>query len=604
MKLSLTIVSSSFLVAIAHAASIQFNLVAPSATDVKVSVNGQQVALTASNPNVPYFTGSAEVGASKTYKYVVGGTEESFDRSLTGITNSTLNDFYNRPITYANLPQLPWPIENDPQWTRKGKKAEIFDDNYIPSVFFHGDDSQVQDLVKNVPKDKVTGTLTFIGSNYVHSFENVSFGIHGAGKKHNNAKQSWKWTLSGTDTMGNRNHFKLRHMEEDPTQIRERLYADILHAMGTYANEATMVRLFINGQGFGTFNMLDDITEFSYINAMFYGGNPPATLGPLFDGASGADFVYHPGNLDGYSSWKPNKDNANGEGYEAFDPLCKAWNETDYTDNTAIANFEKMFDTEHFLRFMVIEYLTAHWDGYWMGQTNDGAYRDPSDNNKWYFLDQDFDATFGVNLDVPENKEFVSVSYKDFPSRYPTSVMANGLLQNADKKAKFEQYLTETVRVLFNNVTLTNRVLAIHNFLSPDLEWDRSIVQQSPGINFGWTFEQTSQNLWQGVSAPNNNGGGADWGLVEYIAAKSQAMAKEFNITIVSEPVGPSAANTTTTSTNNGDNTNTAAGESKPASSSESSGSKIASQSVSGASRSAVSTVLLGVTVLVATAIF
>ncbi|KAG1244982.1 hypothetical protein G6F68_015228 [Rhizopus microsporus] len=102
---------------------------------------------------------------------------------------------------------------------------------------------QVQDLVKNVPKDKVTGTWTFIGSNYVHSFENVSFGIHGAGKKHNNAKQSWKWTLSGTDTMGNRNHFKLRHMEEDPTQIRERLYADILHAMGTYANEATMVRL-------------------------------------------------------------------------------------------------------------------------------------------------------------------------------------------------------------------------------------------------------------------------------------------------------------------------------------------------------------------------
>lgn len=54
--------------AITHAASIKFNVIAPNATDVKVSVNGQQVALTASNPNVPYFTGSAEVGASKTYK--------------------------------------------------------------------------------------------------------------------------------------------------------------------------------------------------------------------------------------------------------------------------------------------------------------------------------------------------------------------------------------------------------------------------------------------------------------------------------------------------------------------------------------------------------
>ncbi|KAG1454123.1 hypothetical protein G6F56_007399 [Rhizopus delemar] len=608
MKLSLTLISGSFLVAIAHAATLQFNVIAPNATDVKVSVNGQQVALTASNPNVPYFTGSAEVGSSTTYKYIAGSSEESFDRSLDGITNSTLNDFYNRQVTYANLPQLPWPIAEDPQWTRSGKKPEIFDDNYIPSVFFHGEDADVDNLVKNVPKKKVKGTLTFIGSNYVHTFENVKFGIHGAGKKHNNAKQSWKWTLDGTDTMGNRNHFKLRHMEEDPTQIRERLYADILHAMGTYANEATMVRLFLNGQGFGTFNMLDDITKPSFVNAMFYDGKPPATLGPLYDGSSGADFQYHPNDLDGYSSWQPSKKNANNVGYEAFDPLCKAWNETDYTDNTAIANFEKMFDTEHFLRFMVIEYLTAHWDGYWMGQTNDGAYRDPTENDKWYFIDQDFDATFGVNLAEPEQKDFINIPYKDFPSRYPTAVMANGLLKNPDKQAKFEKYLTETVRVLFNNVTLTNRVTALHSFLAPDLEWDRSLTQQSPGTNFGWTYEQTSQNLWQGVDAPNANGGGAAWGLVEYIAAKSQAMAKQFNISIVTEPVGPPAQNATSSSaTTDAPNTNTTATtESSPVAAAEQSGEATSinlgsSVGISGASHSMTTpTALLVISALAA----
>ncbi|KAG1039762.1 hypothetical protein G6F43_012435 [Rhizopus delemar] len=596
MKLS--IISAAFLVAITHAASIKFNVIAPNATDVKVSVNGQQVTLTASDANVPYFTGSAEVGASKTYKYVAGGTEEGFDRSLDGITNSTLNDFYNRPVTYANLPQLPWPIEKDPQWTRSGSKADIFDDNYIPSVFFHGDDSQVQNVVKNVPADRISGTLTFIGSNYVYSFQNVSFGIHGAGKKHNNAKQSWNWILSGSDTMGNRNFFKLRHMEEDPTQIRERLYSDILHAMGTYANDATMVRLFINNQGFGTFNMLDDITQFSYINAKFYNGKPPATLGPLYDGASGADFLYHPGNLDGYSSWVANTANPNGEAYEALDPLCKAWNETTYTDNTAIANFEKMFDLDRFMRFMVIEYLTADWDGYWMGQTNDGAYRDPTDNNKWYFLDQDFDGTFGVNLAAPEGNAFLDVSYKDFPSRYPGAVMINNLLQNADKKATFEKYLTETVRVLFNNVTLTNRVLALHNFLLPDLEWDRSIVQQSPGINFGWTFDQVTQNLWQGVTAPNNNGGGAAFGLVEYIAAKAQAVAKEFNISIVSQPVGPPSANGTTAAAPAPAAGNSTGKGGNQSISSSASSNKTSAQSTSGASRSKTAPIILAISAL------
>lgn len=70
MKLSLAIISTSYLVAIAQAASIKFNVIAPGATDVKVSVNGAQVALTAADPNVPYFTGSAESGEAKDYKVI------------------------------------------------------------------------------------------------------------------------------------------------------------------------------------------------------------------------------------------------------------------------------------------------------------------------------------------------------------------------------------------------------------------------------------------------------------------------------------------------------------------------------------------------------
>lgn len=382
--------------------------------------------------------------------------------------------------------------------------------------------------------------------------------------------------------LGNRNFFKLRHMEEDPTQIRERLYADVLHALGTYANEANMVRLFINGQGFGTFNMLDDITDYSYINAMFYAGKAQSPQGPLFDGASGADFLYHPGNLDGYSSFIANP--ASPEGYQALDPLCKAFNETNVQDNTALANFEKMFDTDRFLRFMVMEYLAGHWDGYWMGQTNDGAYREPPADGKWYFLDQDYDGTFGVNLATPDGPAFTSVSYKEWPTRYPGGILANRLLENADKKATFEKYLTETVRILFNNVTLTNRVLALHDFLLPDLQWDRSIVQQSPGINFGWNFGQVTENLWTGVSAPNANGGGAAWGLVQWIVERSQAVAKEFNISIVTQPIGPP----TTSSSANG--TVTPGGNKPVASSTPGVAGNVSAQSIGDKSSSSATT--------------
>jgi hypothetical protein len=67
MKLSLALISASFLVAI-EAATVKFNVIAPSATDVKVSVNGQQIALTAADASVPYFSGAAEVGSAKDYK--------------------------------------------------------------------------------------------------------------------------------------------------------------------------------------------------------------------------------------------------------------------------------------------------------------------------------------------------------------------------------------------------------------------------------------------------------------------------------------------------------------------------------------------------------
>lgn len=59
----------------------------------------------------------------------------------------------------------------------------------------------------------------------------------------------------------NRNYIKLRHGEEDPTQMREKLYSDILQAMGVYVGDANIVRFYINGQGMGTFAMIDDVTQ-------------------------------------------------------------------------------------------------------------------------------------------------------------------------------------------------------------------------------------------------------------------------------------------------------------------------------------------------------
>ncbi|KAG2207555.1 hypothetical protein INT47_004305 [Mucor saturninus] len=524
MIFSLYTVASLLLVS-AQASIVQFNVIAPGSKIVQVNINGTVTSLTASVPNVPFYTGSVEIGTSSSYKYVSDNKTEAFSRTLSKETTATFNEFFGRPITYANIPALPRPLDNGKQWTRGGEASELFDTNYIPSIFVQGVPSEMNTLITRVPKTKHLVDITMIGKDFVRTFKKAKLSISGAGKKHNNAKQSWRWSLAPGDYIDNRDTFKIRHMEEDPTQMREKLYADCLRAMGTYANEANMVRYFINGESFGTFNLLDDVSKYSYIRAMFYNGNPPAQMGPVYDGASGASFEYYTDPSE-YSSFKPSKGSP--EGYEAIQPLAKAIRMLNMTDTAAIDRFENTFGIDQFLRFMVMEYLGGSWDGYWQMQTNDGAYKDYANNNTWYYLGQDYDGTFGVNLAV----DVINYSYKNYPAKNPNAVLINRLLTNKDIAARFESYITDTVKQLFNNATLGKHIMAYRKFIAHDLKWDRSIKQRSPGINYGWVFSQSYANLFEEVSSPNKNGGGAAYGLTEWITKKSQVVAKDLKFTL------------------------------------------------------------------------
>lgn len=322
--------------------------------------------------------------------------------------------------------------------------------------------------------------------------------------------------------MASRSTFKLRHQEEDPTQIREKLYADISRKMGTYANEANMVRLFVNKEGMGTFNMLDDVIKYSYIDAMFNNGTESTEKGGLFDGGSGASFDP----ADGYYSFTPNEESPFSQ--DDIEPFATKFEAVDFSNDAQVQAIADYFDYDQFLRFMVIEFLTGDWDGYWMEQTNIGAYIAADENDKMYYLAQDFDATFGVNLAYED--DFVELPYTDYPAKFPKAVLINKLLENPTAKATFESYLRTTVVEIFNNATLGEYVTARHEFIYPDLEWDRSIKQRSPGNVFGWTAEQTTQNLMEGVTAPGTNSGGAAFGILEWVSEKENAVKAALSI--------------------------------------------------------------------------
>jgi hypothetical protein len=390
-----------------------------------------------------------------------------------------------------------------------------------------------------VPAAKIPVKYTFVGPDEVKVFNNCSFGVHHPGGKNNEAKQTWEWSLPEGQDLYGRNWMKARNMEQDPTQIREKLYADILYALGSYSNQANYVRIYINKEGYGTFNLVDDVIQYSFINAVFYGNSQkPSAYGPLYDGGTGASFDLEQETEDEWSSWTPNE--ASPEPATYIKMVDQALSEMDPTSDASVQNFTtNVLDTDDFLRFMVMEYLTGSWDGYWMMQTNDGAYQDPA-SKLWYYLPQDFDGTFGLNLDVP--LDFVNQSYTTFPTTYPNATLINKLLENNTTKTKFETYLKETVTVLFNNATLGQRVSAIQDRLKPEVAWDRNITQRSPGVNYHWTYQQFLDNVNEPVNGVGGGGAG-QWGVMEWIRTKSQSVADEFSLTLPSKPVnGPSTS--------------------------------------------------------------
>ncbi|CAO3638212.1 unnamed protein product [Cunninghamella blakesleeana] len=502
----------------------KFNVIAPGAKNVEVFVNGQTVQLKAQDTDVPYFTGEVPAYHGATYKYIKDGEEENFLRHLKG--GSTKNDFYNRKVTYADIPKLPTVIgKND--WDKAIAPGDIWDTNYIPSVFVTIDDETKNELVVELSEEIFDAKISIIDAHQVHSFNAAKFQLHKPGKKNNNRKQSWKWELPEGEVLNGRTFFKIRHMEEDPTQIREKLYADLLRSMGASANQANLIRFFINGEFFGTFNMLDDIPHYSYVRANFYNGTLPSNVGPLFDGASGASFENSEENLKAFKPVPGSPDDKSliekiTQDFEAINP----------TNDDEVKAFAKEFNLDQFLRYMVMEYLCGHWDGYWQEQTNIGAYED-IENKMVYFIPQDFDATFGVN--IAQGKDFSKWPYSKYIETFPKGVLINKLLQNANMKKTFESYLTKTVTKVYNNETLTNHILAYHDFILPDLEDDRAVKQQTEqGIDFGWKASQVTENLWRGVKAPTgeNDGGGAEWGLIQWIIEKSEAVAEEFNLNL------------------------------------------------------------------------
>ncbi|KAG0238325.1 hypothetical protein BGW42_005558 [Actinomortierella wolfii] len=489
----------------------------------------------------------ADASSSSNYRYVQLDkkqkvvTREKFGRKLAKVdadAGATPNEFFNRQKTFTNLPIIPrvfqqkdeQGVENGGDGGGKGKvidspeHSRVFDSRQIATIHLTVDSKEFAEMMAN-PMDEtrkpIHAGFRFLNAHTLYSADNVKLKVSGYGIRkfrkvslHIQFKKSGEDELDGNNQQQNsdssndelffnRPKIKLRSEYLDPTMLHERLYIDLLGAVGVPAYEGTYTRVYVNGEPHGFFLMIEDVEEPYLMHTIHRGAiQDKSALGALYqmDSGSPAPLVYK-GKLT--TDYKPvlyrNKilgANPPDEPMQQLIAFMKDLRDFDPSMKDGVAYWEKRLDLEQYLRSMVLEYLTGAWDSSWWRANNYMMYFNP-EQGRWQFLPVDFDSSFS-SADKPD----VETTYRRFAQgrmqkkNKDHPLVTKLIYKNKDINRRFETILLDVTKKAFNNKILDPLIDAYEKQIQDEVAWDLTIDRSKlPGIDLGWTLADFHKSI-------------------------------------------------------------------------------------------------------------
>jgi len=526
---------------------LQYNVVAPGSNAASVNVGGTVYPMTRLWPLVPFYQVTVNATWNDTYFFIADGVSESFTREWNLCkASATYNDFFGRQNTIQKLFKIG---EIFPKWERNSGADTVLDDDYISTVLFVGDASVNQQFMDVANKTTFSNmSVAIISRDDQEFFENrVKVNVEDTSQ----LKPKMKFSFDGN--YHKRSSYKLRPSAADAVVMRDKLYIDMLDAVGNPHAEGCFARVYVNAAGLGLYNLQESPTSKDFIKSQFFGPKnvtAPEYLGEWYDATTGADFTQNVSQNFLYTYALESKPG----NYNPLKKLIDAFAALDATNTAAIDAFSAAwFPVDYFFRAIALEYLTGSYDSYWFQTTNYVVYNDASESTadtfKCYFIDQDFDQSFGINLGPQYNPYganytsqpytvYVNAKWGSFPADANTRYAVDKLLSNADYKAKFESILSTIVEKLYNQQTLFARIDSLKERLRPEVAWDYGLGEarahqgRAGAFAFVWTLDQFDAGFDLPVDAA-----GINWGLKTFITERSNAVQKEFGFQFVTSPV-------------------------------------------------------------------
>jgi len=514
------------LVALAKAIKYDFKVVSLSPDNllcVKWDNNVQLLTTTLK----PLFIGTVETNNLSKYKYVVCNEdgeiieEESFERTYTPETANT-NEVYNRQNKNVSIPELPRPFK--PMFKMGSKKFQPFPKNEIFNVYAECENEGYTFLTGSPFLEDHTSNLSSV--NCTINIVSPSTTYKGTGLMHilgygSRRYRKLSWSIKFDEKFLGRRSVKLRAMANDPTLMREKLSIELFKSASVPVQEGTYARLFINGDVFGLYSIIDSLSG-NWISSYIH-GDGKASIGTSYNIISSppdgpyADFKYLG---DDYTAYSDNgvyevdeydKDTIKSDDEPAkwkqlidFTKLFDDWVKNYGNDSSqkAVDELEKFLNIESTLRVLAIESLLIALDNFWLVMSNAALYYNPERKN-YQILPFDFDEAMVGHKDDPFiNKEtYMSdcINWANNDGGVVDRYFVNNLLKNPIIKNRYDVILAKISRESFTPEHVSPFVHAVADLIRDDIEWNFNSIDgldfYSDGLVNRFTLQEFEGNI-------------------------------------------------------------------------------------------------------------
>ncbi len=313
----------------------------------------------------------------------------------------------------------------------------------------------------------------------------VSFNTWIAGQKYDNLE---KLNLNGE--------------HNDPGIIRSKLCWNLFKRFGVPAPRASHTQVYINGSYYGLYVNVEHIDD-QFVKSRFGDNN-----GNLYKCLYPADLQYLGSNPNLYKLESGGrrvyelKTNNTADDYSDLAHFIDVLNNC--ASDSLQLKLDQVFNVQSYLKYLVIEFMTGHWDGYSYNNNNYYLYHNLA-SNKFEFIPYDTDNTYGIDW---MNINWGTRNIYNWASSDPRP-LTKRILQNPLYRNEFSFYIKQFLKEYFNTQKMFPEIDSIYTMIYGYASFD-----PYRSLDYGWNMQNFTDSYTQAL------GGHVKYGLKPFIGTR------------------------------------------------------------------------------------